>query len=127
MHILCKKIKEDILALTYSLLFRHSDRPDNYEIPVSSDIEVRLSTFSQLQQGSFYSVSCCFWVDICQDSAGNECCDRDGGGMGDIASRHLYWIMRTSGGRIEKLTDLPQYLSTVFLILRFLGRLRSLL
>ena len=63
MHIFCKKIKEDILALTYSLLFRHSDRPDNYEIPVSSDIEVRLSTFSQLQQGSFYSVSCCFYTE----------------------------------------------------------------
>lgn len=37
------------------------------------------------------------WVDICKDSAGHEYCDREGGGMGDTASRHLYWIMKTPG------------------------------
>merc|ERR1712154_644245 len=46
---------------------------------------------------SLMTVSCVDWVDICTDDSGNKCCGGDYDGMGDEASRHLYWIMRNEG------------------------------
>ena len=57
---------------------------------------IRISS-SHIMIFSLMTVSCVDWVDICTDDSGNKCCGGNNDGMGDEASRHLYWIMRNTG------------------------------